>query len=61
MTFFYDKIYRLKTCKHAHPVPAAFRPKPRAGWGPIANINHQHLLLLLVALCECATVLKFSL
>lgn len=53
------KIYRLKICKHAHLVPAAFWPKPRAGLGPIANINHQHLLLLLVALCEC--VLTFSL
>lgn len=55
------KIYRSKTCKRVHLVPPAFWQEPRAGLGPIANINHQHLLLFLVALCECVTVLTFSL
>lgn len=59
MTFL--QIYQLKSCKHAHFVPAAFWPKPRAGLGLIANRNHQHLVLLLFAPCECATVLTVSL
>lgn len=36
---------RSKTCKHAHLVSISFwRPQPWVVLGPIANMDHQHLL-----------------